>query len=265
MTLAGPEAYTSAVRLSLQVPLLQDRVAVITGAASGIGLATAQLFAREGARVLLADVQDATAAAEDIRLAGGTAWPLRVDVSDPEQVRACMAAAVEEGGRLDILVTAAGVGGGSAATADYAETDFQRVVAVNLAGVFYAMKYALQVMQRRGSGAIVTIGSVVGLVGLARSPAYAAAKGGVVQLTKVAALEYAVHNVRVNCVCPGMIDTPMVRRAPAGAQEVFIARQPLGRLGTAAEVAQAVLYLASDQSSFVTGATLAVDGGYLAQ
>jgi NAD(P)-dependent dehydrogenase (short-subunit alcohol dehydrogenase family) len=247
------------------VGILEDKVAVITGAASGIGRATARLFAREGARVMLADVQDTAAVCEEIGLAGGTAWSLRTDVSDPEQVRACIAATVEHGGRLDVLVTAAGIGGGAAATADYGEADFQRVLAVNLAGVFYAMKYALQVMQRRGSGTIVTIGSVAGLVGLARSPAYAAAKGGVVQLTKVAALEYAAHNIRVNCVCPGMIDTPMVQRTPAGVRDAFLARQPLGRLGTADEVARAVLYLASDASSFTTGATLAVDGGFLAQ
>lgn len=245
--------------------LLEDRVAVITGAASGIGRATARLFAEEGARLMLADIQDMSALCEEIGLARGTAWSLRTDVSDPEQVRACIAAAVERGGRLDVLVAAAGVGGGSAATADYAENDFQRVLAVNLTGVFYAMKYALQVMQRRGSGAIVTIGSVAGLVGLARSPAYAAAKGGVIQLTKVAALEYAAYKIRINCVCPGMIDTPMVQHIPPAVRDAFLARQPLGRLGTAEEVARAVLYLASDASSFTTGATLAVDGGFLAQ
>jgi NAD(P)-dependent dehydrogenase (short-subunit alcohol dehydrogenase family) len=247
------------------VAILDRKIAVVTGAASGIGRATAVLFAAEGARVMLVDIADCTATAEQIRGGGGDAWQSATDVTSATAVRDCIAKTVAVGGRLDVLVTAAGVGGGSGATAEYADDDFQRVLAVNLTGVFYAMKYALQAMRRQRSGAIVTVGSVLSLVGLPHTPAYAAAKGGVLQLTRVAALEHARDDIRINCVCPGMIDTPMARRAPAAAQDAFIARQPLGRLGTADEVARAIMYLASDASSFTTGTTLAVDGGFLAQ
>lgn len=244
---------------------LSGRVAVITGAASGIGLETARLFAREGASVVLADVREATEAAEEIAAKGGTAWAVQLDVSEPEQVRELMAGTVERAGRLDALVAAAGVGGGSARTADYDDADFQRVVAINLCGVFYSIKYAIPWMLSGNGGAIVTIASIMGVVGLPTTPAYSAAKGGVVQLTKVAALEYAEQGVRVNCICPGMIDTPMLRNTTAEAREAFIGRQPLGRLGKASEVAEAALYLVSDASSFTTGIVLPVDGGYLAQ
>jgi NAD(P)-dependent dehydrogenase (short-subunit alcohol dehydrogenase family) len=240
-------------------------VAVITGAASGIGLATARLFAREGASVVLADVQEATEAAGAIAAEGGIAWAVQVDVSEPEQVRELMSGTVERAGRLDVLVTAAGVGGGTAPTAEYSDADFQRVLAINLCGVFYSMKYAIPWMLGGKGGAIVTISSIMGVVGLPTTPAYSAAKGGVIQLTKVAALEYAEHGIRVNCICPGMIDTPMVRRTPVEAREAFVERQPLGRMGSATEVAEAALYLASDAASFTTGVVLPVDGGYLAQ
>jgi NAD(P)-dependent dehydrogenase (short-subunit alcohol dehydrogenase family) len=187
------------------------------------------------------------------------------DVSVSAQVADLMAWTMQHQGRLDVLIAAAGIGGGTAATADYGETDFDRVIAVNLKGVFVSMKYALAEMLRADGGAIVAIASVTGLVGLPFTPAYSAAKGGVVQLTKVAALEYATHNIRVNCICPGMIDTPMVRGIDEAARQAFLSRQPLRRLGTAEEIAAAAVFLASDASAFTTGTVLTVDGGYTAQ
>jgi NAD(P)-dependent dehydrogenase (short-subunit alcohol dehydrogenase family) len=241
---------------------LKDKVTVVTGAASGIGRATATLFAREGAMVVLADLRDAGDVARAIEAPGGRARSVRLDVSLAEEVECVMADTAAREGRVDVLVAAAGVGGGTGATADYPDEDFRHVVGVNLCGVFYSMKYAIRAM--RGGGSIVTIASVMGVVGLPGTPAYSAAKGGVVQLTKVAALEYASAGIRVNCVCPGMIETPMIARTTPAARSGFVARQPLGRMGTADEVAEACLFLASDASSFTTGAVLPVDGGYLA-
>ncbi len=243
--------------------VLAGKVAVVTGGASGIGRATALKCIAEGARVVVADVVDLTAT-------NGTAQQhgllfRRTDVAVAAEVSALMEETVTRLGRLDVLVSAAGISGGSNPTADYAVTEFDRVIAVNLKGVFLCMKYAIAEMLRGAGGAIVNIASVTGLVGLPFTPAYSAAKGGVVQLTKVAALEYASRNIRVNCICPGMIDTPMAQRISAGAREQFLDRQPLRRLGTAEEIAAAAVFLASDASAFTTGAALVVDGGFTAQ
>jgi NAD(P)-dependent dehydrogenase (short-subunit alcohol dehydrogenase family) len=244
---------------------LQNKIAVITGGASGIGRATAERFAAEGATVVIGDVQDGVAVVRSITDADGSAFFLRTDVTDSAQVRALIAATESRHGRLDVLVAAAGIGGGSATTVDYSEADFDRVIAVNLRGVFLAMKHGLSAMQRVGQGAIVNIASVLGLVGLPRTPGYSAAKGGVIQLTRTAAVEYAQQGIRVNCICPGVIDTPMARAAGELAMQQFATLQPLGRLGTAAEVAAAAVFLASDQAAFVTGAAFVIDGGFTAQ
>jgi NAD(P)-dependent dehydrogenase (short-subunit alcohol dehydrogenase family) len=235
----------------------------VTGGASGIGRATALKCVAEGARVVVADVVDAGAS-------NATAEPQnvlfrRTNVAVATEVSALMQETVTQFGRLDVLVSAAGISGGSKPTADYAVTEFDRVIAVNLKGVFLCMKYAIAHMLRGGGGAIVNIASVTGLVGLPFTPAYSAAKGGVVQLTKVAALEYASRNIRVNCICPGMIDTPMAQRISVNARQQFLDRQPLRRLGTAEEVAAAAVFLASAASAFTTGAALVVDGGFTAQ
>jgi len=241
--------------------LLTGKVVVITGGASGIGRATAQRCAAEGARVVIGDVQD-----EDRdRVALPEMSVRHCDVSAAVEVAELMAWTVQQHGRLDVLVAAAGVSGGTGATAEYSEIDFDRVIAINLKGVFLSMKYAIPPMLAAGSGAIVNIASIAALVGLRFTPAYSAAKAGVVQLTKVAALEYADRNIRVNCICPGMIDTPMVQRIPPSAQQQFVARQALKRLGDANEIAAAAVFLASDASAFTTGAALVVDGGYTAQ
>lgn len=245
--------------------VLQDRVAVVTGGASGIGRAIALRCAAEGAQVMIADLQEG-AAVEAARPAHR--HPIvshRADVSAEAEVERVMRHATEEYGRLDVLIAAAGISGGNTSFAEYSNTEFDRVLAVNLKGVFLSMKYAIVEMLRGGGGAIVAIASVAGLVGLPRTPAYSAAKGGVIQLTKVAAVEYADRNIRVNCICPGLIDTPMVQRVPAAVQQEFLNRQPIRRPGTPAEIAALAVFLASDASAFTTGATFVVDGGYTAQ
>ncbi len=243
---------------------LDGKVAVVTGGVSGIGRAIAMRCATEGARVVVADIVDPSPAI-DVAGRDGDIHLRRTDVAEAAAVADLMRWTVAEHGRLDVLVAAAGISGGSSATADYPEIEFDRVIAINLKGVFLCMKYAIAEMLRGGGGAIVNIASVMGLVGLPLTPAYSAAKGGVVQLTKVAALEYASRNIRVNCICPGMIDTPMVQRIPPGAREQFLVRQPISRLGTAEEIAAAAVFLAGDASAFTTGAALVVDGGFTAQ
>ncbi|HVO27852.1 MAG TPA: SDR family NAD(P)-dependent oxidoreductase [Candidatus Margulisiibacteriota bacterium] len=243
--------------------VLEGKAVVITGGASGIGRATALQCAAAGAHVIIADIQDgagviAAAPEHDICFQ-------RTDVSVSAQVATLIQSVVARHGRLDVLVNAAGIGGGSAPTADYSEADFDRVIATNLKGVFLCMKHALAEMVRAGGGVIVNIASILGLVGMTQTPAYAAAKGGVVQLTKVAALDYAGHHIRVNCICPGIIDTPMLQGVPAAGRRRLVEQQPIGRLGRAEEVAAAVVFLASDASAFTTGAVVAVDGGFTAQ
>ncbi len=244
---------------------LDHKVAIVTGGASGIGRAIALRCAVEGARVVIGDVQDGVPVIASAHAHDGSVVFHRTDVSRAADVADLVQHAVDTYGRLDVLVCAAGISGGSGATADYSEADFDRVIAIDLKGVFLCMKYAIPRMLRAGGGAIVNIASIAGMVGLARTPAYSAAKAGVVQLTKVAALDYADRNIRVNCVCPGMIDTPMAQRIGVEAQQQFIARQPLHRLGTADEIAAAAVFLASDASAFTTGAALVVDGGFTAQ
>jgi NAD(P)-dependent dehydrogenase (short-subunit alcohol dehydrogenase family) len=253
-------------------PLLEGRVSLITGASSGIGRATALVFAEEGARLALADVDEA-GGRETVRLvdeAGAEAVFIRCDVVDSAQVSALVAECVERFGRLDCAFNNAGIGGESARIADYDEDAWDEVLAVNLTGVFLCLKSELRQMVAQGGGAIVNAASLVGVTGYGNLGAYNAAKHGVVGLTRTAALEYASSGIRVNAVCPGWIETPMVMESgpqPASIPAVYDALaglMPLGRLGKPEEVAAAVAWLCSDAASFVTGHPLLVDGGALA-
>ena len=251
---------------------LEGRVAVITGAASGIGRATAILFAAEGAAVLAADVQDDAGAqtVDTIRAAGGRAEFVHADVSRSEDVRRMLGAAVDRFGRLDVLFNNAGV----AVFKGVVETDeaeWDHVLGVNLRGVYLGIKYAAAEMRHQGGGSIINTSSVHGMRTTAGIAAYAASKHGVIGLTRAAALDLAPHNIRVNCIQPGAIETPIMRanlRAVGDEDEEFrkiSAAEPLGRVGTPQEIARMALFLASDDASFVTGAAFAVDGGLLAQ
>jgi NAD(P)-dependent dehydrogenase (short-subunit alcohol dehydrogenase family) len=249
---------------------LAGKVVIVTGAASGIGEATAMLFADEGASVIVADVDELRGqqVAGAIRRRGARALFARADVSNPDDVQAMVRVAIETYGRLDVIFNNAGIEGEmNKPTADCSLDNWHRVIEVNLTGVFLGMKYAIPEMLKNGGGSIINNASVAGLVGFAGSPAYCASKGGVVQLTKCAALEYAKQGIRVNAICPGVIWTPMVQRATGGSaetEEAFKALEPVGRFGTAEEIARMALFLACDDSAFCTGAPFIVDGGFVA-
>ena len=251
---------------------LKQRVAVITGAGSGIGRAMALRFAEEGARVLAADIsaQGAEALAAALRERGGEAEPFAVNVTEPEQVRLMVERARAAFGRLDILCNNAGIGS-TTTVVDQDPTEWDLVMAVNVKGVFLGCKYAIPVMLEQGGGVIINTASVAGMVGLVNRAAYSASKGAVIALTKQVAIDYVERNIRVNCICPGTVDSPWVGRLlaqsgdPEGTRRALVARQPMGRLGTPEEVAAAAAYLASDDAAFVTGTALVIDGGLTAR
>jgi NAD(P)-dependent dehydrogenase (short-subunit alcohol dehydrogenase family) len=249
---------------------LSGKVALITGGASGIGRATALTFAREGAKLVIADMNEdgGQQTVHMITENGGEATFVQVDVTSASAVEALISKTVETYGRLDCAHNNAGISSGvRALTADYPEERWQQVIAVNLTGVWLCMKYEIPQMLSQGGGTIVNTASIAGLIGGAGGAAYTASKHGVVGLTKTAALEYAQQGIRVNCVCPGYIQTPMTASnlSDPERQAQIIAREPLGRVGTPEEVAEAVVWLCSDAASFVTGHTMTVDGGYVAQ
>ena len=247
----------------------ENKVALVTGAGSGIGLVTAKAFAEGGASVVLADYHEESvrAAAEDLVAAGHKVLAVRCDVADERQVAAMVGQTVSQFGQLDAAFNNAGVQSPAVETADSTGEEFDRVDAINLRGVWSCMKYELRQMRKQRSGAIVNNSSLGGLVGLPGRAIYHASKHGVLGLTKSAALEYASRGIRINAVCPGTINTPMVAEMLAkepNAMKEIMRDQPIGRLGEPEEIAAAVLWLCSSGASFVIGHALAVDGGYTA-
>jgi NAD(P)-dependent dehydrogenase (short-subunit alcohol dehydrogenase family) len=247
-------------------------VAIVTGGASGIGLATARRLAHEGARVAVVDRADPEDAVRDIVSAGGEAWGIRTDVADEGEVRAMVDAVVSRTSRVDVLVNAAGIGSPRAVTIDEATTaEWHDLCAVNLTGTFLCCRAVLPTMRRGGGGAIVNVASELGLVGSPRSAMYGATKGAVVQLTRALAVDHAPDRIRVNCVCPGPVDTPLLRRGVARAADpeaklrAEMSSTLLGRLGRPEEIASVIHFLASDEASFLTGSIVVADGGVTAR
>lgn len=249
--------------------MLSSRVAIVTGASSGIGRAIALAYAGAGAKVVVSDIS--SAGGEEtvglIRKAGGTATFIAADVSRPQDCESLVARTVAEYQRLDIACNNAGIGGDILPTADYPLQAWDRVIGVNLSGVFYCMKYQIPQMLKTGGGAIVNMASILGAVGFAGAPAYTAAKHGVLGLTKAAALEYGSQGIRVNSVGPAFIHTPMIAplEGDDATRQQLVAQHPIGRLGQPEEVAALVLWLSSPAASFATGAYYPVDGGFLAR
>ncbi len=245
----------------------EGKVALVTGAGSGIGAAIAQALAAEGAKVVVQDLNlgHAEAVAGEIAAKGFQVKALAGDVADAATVEQLVAETIAWGGRLDLLVNNAGIGGPMAPVGDYPLDGWKTVIDVNLNGVFYGMRFAIPQMLKTGGGAIVNMSSILGSVGFANASAYVAAKHALQGLTRAAALEYSAKGIRVNAVGPAFIETPLLSALPPGAKEALVAVHPIGRLGTPEEVANLTLFLLSDRASFISGSYHLVDGGYTAQ
>src|SRR5437588_3433244 len=255
-----------------EIGQFRGRVAFVTGAASGIGRAAALALAREGASVVAADVseQGNQETARLIEEQGGRALAVRCDVTRAEEVKAALAKSVEAFGRLDFAFNNAGIEPRKPApTAEYEEEEWNQIIDINLRGVFLCMKHEIPLILKQGGGAIVNTSSGAGVIGIKGSPAYTAAKHGVIGLTRAAALlDYAAQNIRINAVCPGYIDTPMMARFTGGTAEgraKVISEEPIGRMGQPEEIADAVLWLCSDTARFVIGHAMVIDGGQTVQ
>ena len=247
--------------------LLKDKVAVVSGAGSGIGRAVAEAYAREGAKVVIADinVEHGEATVKAIKEKGGDAFFVKADSSKSEENQKLVQAVVAQYGRLDVACNNAGMGGPAKPTGEYDPADWDRVIALNLSGVFYACRYQLEQMVKNGGGSIVNIASIHGEVAAPNSPAYTASKHGVVGLTKNIAVEYGQKNIRCNAVGPGYIETPLLSdHMDKSTIAAIAAKSAMNRLGTPQEVAELVVFLSSDKSSFTTGSYIIADGGYTA-
>ncbi len=250
--------------------LVQRRVVMVTGAGSGIGRACSLAFAKDGATVVVVDQDEmhGIQTARMVETVGGSAHFIRCDIAEPSQVQHMIETLIGKFGRLDVAVNNAGISGPKGGTVQCTLQDWDRIMAVNLRGAWLCMKHEIPVMLKQGAGVIVNCSSIAGVVGFPDSPAYTASKHGVVGLTQAAALECARSHIRINAVCPGVIQTPMIDRYVNGDERIrksLAEREPMGRLGNPSEVADAVHWLASDRASFVTGVALPVDGGWLAQ
>lgn len=247
--------------------LLKRKVAIVTGAASGMGRAIALRFADEGASLVLSDISEKAGqeTLEAVRKRGVKGMFLRADVTKPVDAEATVNAALKEFGGLHVACNNAGIAGEAAKTGDYPIEDWDKVIAVDLSGVFYCMRFQIPAMVKGGGGAIVNIASVLGQVGFRGSPAYVAAKHGVVGLTRTAALEYARDMVRINAIGPGFTNTPLLSKLPKEQMDRIVNAHAMKRLGEPAEIAELALWLSSDEASFATGGYYPLDGGYLAQ
>ncbi len=246
----------------------KSKVVIVTGGSFGIGRAAAIAFAEKGAKVVIADWVEDDETINHIKASGGEAIFVKCDVSKTEDVKRMVGMTISTFGRLDYAFNNAGIEGVSNITTDCTEENFDKTIGINLKGVWLCMKFQIPEMLKHGKGAIVNCASIAGLVGFRGLPAYVATKHGVIGLTKTAALEFVKAGIRVNAVCPGAIKTPMIDRLTGKkkeAEEQFAAMEPIGRMGEPEEVAKAVLWLCSDEASFVTGHAMAVDGGWVAQ
>ncbi len=248
--------------------IFKNKVIIVTGGSFGIGKATAIAFAKQGAKIVIVDWAENPESIAFIKDLGNDVIFIKCDVSRSDEVKSMVEKTIATFGRLDYAFNNAGIEGNTALTPDCTEDNWDKTIAINLKGVWLCMKYEIPEMLKQGKGVIINCSSVAGLVGFEGLPAYVASKHGVVGLTKTAALECAKHGIRINAVCPGVIQTPMIDRLTGKKKEAieqYTALEPLGRFGQPEEIANAVLWLCSDEASFVTGHGMAVDGGFVAK